>query len=112
MIKVKIANNRRYYVFLDRDALGRVDHLCSACLKNAKRQSSYKKTSEKQRSKDIILVIKDPPASAGGIISDIGSVSGLGRSPRGGHSNPLRYSCLENPMDRGAWQATVQGLHE
>ena len=39
-------------------------------------------------------------------IKDMGSVPGLGRSPGGGHGNPLQYSCLENPMDRGAWQAT------
>ena len=38
---------------------------------------------------------------------DMGSVPGSGRSPGGGHGNPLQYSCLENPMDRGAWQATV-----
>ena len=38
---------------------------------------------------------------------DMGSIPGLGRSPGGGHGNPLQYSCLENPMDRGAWQATV-----
>ena len=38
----------------------------------------------------------------------VGSVSGSRRSPGGGHGNPLQYSCLENPMDRGAWQATVQ----
>ena len=38
---------------------------------------------------------------------DMGSVPGLGRSPGGGHSNPVQYSCLENPMDREAWQATV-----
>ena len=37
---------------------------------------------------------------------DVGSIPGSGRSSRGGHSNPLQYSCLENPMDRGAWQAT------
>ena len=37
----------------------------------------------------------------------MGSIPGLGRSPGGGHSNPLQYPCLENPMDRGAWQATV-----
>ena len=37
------------------------------------------------------------------------SISGLGRSPRGGHDNPLQYFCLENPMDRGAWWATVHG---
>ena len=36
----------------------------------------------------------------------MGSIPGLGRSPGGGHGNPLQYSCLENPMDRGAWQAS------
>ena len=39
-----------------------------------------------------------------------GLISGLGRSPGGGHGNPLQYSCLENPMDRGAWWATVHGV--
>ena len=38
---------------------------------------------------------------------DLGSMPGLGRSPGGGHGNPLQRSCLENPMDRGAWRATV-----
>ena len=42
---------------------------------------------------------------------DLGSVSGLGRSPGEGNDNLLQYSCLENPMDRGAWQATVHGSH-
>ena len=41
---------------------------------------------------------------------DPGSIPGLGRSPGKGDGNPLQYSCLENPMDRGAWQATVYGL--
>ena len=41
---------------------------------------------------------------------DMGSIPGLGRSPEGGHSNPLQYSCLENPMDRGAWWAPVHGV--
>ena len=41
---------------------------------------------------------------------DTGSIPGLGRSPGGGHGNPLQYSCLENPMDRGAWWATVHGV--
>ena len=40
-------------------------------------------------------------------LRDAGSISGLGRSPGGGHGNPLQYSCLKNPMDRGAWRATV-----
>ena len=48
-------------------------------------------------------VVKNPPAKTG----DVGLIPGLGRSPREGNGNPLQYSCLENPMDRGAWQATV-----
>ena len=46
-------------------------------------------------------MVKNPPANAG----DSGSIPGLGRSPGGGNGNPLQYSCLEDPMDRGAWQA-------
>ena len=41
---------------------------------------------------------------------DLGSIPGSGRSPRGGHGNPLQCSCLQNPMDKGAWQATVHGV--
>ena len=48
------------------------------------------------------LVVKNPPANAGDE-RDVGSIPGSGRSPRGEHGNPLQYSCLENPMDRGAW---------
>ena len=48
------------------------------------------------------------PASAGDVI--MGSIPELGRSPGGGHGNPLQYTSLENPMDRGAWQATVHGV--
>ena len=55
------------------------------------------------------LVVKHLPASAGDI-RDVGSIPGLGRSPGGGRGNPLQYSCLENPMDRGAWQASVHGV--
>ena len=51
-------------------------------------------------------MVKNPPANAGGI-RDVGLITGLGRSPGGGHGNPLQYSCLENPMDMGAWWATV-----
>ena len=52
------------------------------------------------------LVVKNPPANAGDT-RDAGLIPGLGRSPGGGHGCPLHYSCLENPMDRRAWQATV-----
>ena len=41
---------------------------------------------------------------------DMGLIPGLGRSPAGGNGNPLQYSCLENPMDRGAWRASVHGV--
>ena len=51
-------------------------------------------------------MVKNLPANAGDT-RDVGSVSKLGRSPGGGHDNPLQYSCLENPMDRGAWWAIV-----
>ena len=43
---------------------------------------------------------------------DLGSIPGLGRSPGEGHGNPFQYPCLENPMDRGAWQAIVHGVAE
>ena len=43
-------------------------------------------------------------------VGDLGSIPGLGKSPGGGHGNLLQYSCLENPMDRGAWWATVHGV--
>ena len=51
-------------------------------------------------------VIKNLPVSVG----NAGSIPGLGRLSREGNGNPLQYSCLENPMDRGAWQATVHGV--
>ena len=54
-------------------------------------------------------MVKNPPANAE-CVRDVGLNSGLGRSLGGGHGNPLQYSCLENPMDRQAWQATVHRL--
>ena len=51
-------------------------------------------------------VVKKPPANAGDV-RVVDSFSGLGRSPGGGHGNPLQCSCLDNPMDRGAWGVTV-----
>ena len=53
-------------------------------------------------------MVKNPPANAG----DVSSIPGLGKFPGGGHGNPLQYSCLENPMDRGAWRATVHKVTE
>ena len=57
----------------------------------------------------VVLVIKNLPANAGDV-RDLGSSPGMGRSPGEGNGNPLQYSCLENPMDRGAWRATVHGV--
>ena len=49
----------------------------------------------------VALVVKNPPTNAGGV-RDVGLIPGLGRTSGGGHGNPLQYSCLENPADRGA----------
>ena len=56
-------------------------------------------------------MVKNLPASAGDK-RDVGSIPESGRSPGGRHGNPLQYSCLENPMDGGAWRATVHGIAE
>ena len=53
------------------------------------------------RASQVALVVKNLPANA----ADPGSIPGLGRSPEAGNGNPLQYSCLANPMDRGAWWA-------
>ena len=55
--------------------------------------------------------VKNPPANAGGI-GDAGLIPGSGRSPEGDSDNPLQSSCLQHPIDRGAWQATVHGGHK
>ena len=67
--------------------------LFSACILNRK-------------SSQVALVVKTLPANAGDL-RDVASVPGLGRSPGEGNGYPLHYSCLENPMDRGVWRATV-----
>ena len=55
------------------------------------------------------LVVKNLPANAGDV-RDVGSIPGSGRSHGEGNGSSLQYSCLENPMDRGAWRATVHGV--
>ena len=55
----------------------------------------------------VVLVVKNPPANAG----DLGLIPGSGRSPGGENGNPLQYSCLEKPTDRGAWWATVHQVN-
>ena len=66
---------------------------------------SEKLDARASRASQVVSVVKDPPANAG----DAGSIPGAGRSPRGGPGHPLQYSCLENPMDRGAWWAWSMG---
>ena len=56
-------------------------------------------------------MVKNPPANAGDL-RDVGPIPGLGRSPGEENGNPHQYSCIENPMDRGAWWATVHGVTE
>ena len=58
------------------------------------------------RASQVVLVVKNHPDNAGDV-RDAGSIPGLRRSPGGGPGNAFQYSCLENPMDRGAWRATV-----
>ena len=59
----------------------------------------------------VALAVKNPPANAG-LIRDVGQIPGLGKSLGGGHGHPFQYSCLENPMDRGAWWATAHWVTE
>ena len=64
------------------------------------------KRNKLQASSQVTIMVKNSPANAG----DAGFLPGSGRCPGGGHGSPLQYSCLENPMDRGAWQATVHSV--
>ena len=59
----------------------------------------------------VVFVVKNMPANAGDL-RDVGLIPGSGRSPGGGNGNPLWYTCLENPTDRGAWQAAVHRIAE
>ena len=65
--------------------------------------------SSSNRASQVAQWQKNLPANAGDT-GAAGLVPGSGRSPAGGHGNPLQYSCLETPMDRGAWRATAHGL--
>ena len=64
-----------------------------------------------KRAPQVVLMVEKPPAKAGDI-GDLGLIPGSGRYPGVGNSNLIQYCCLENPMDRGAWQATVDGAIE
>ena len=63
----------------------------------------------KEEASQVAQMVQNPPANAGDI-RDVSSMPGSQRSPGGGHSNPFQYFYLENPMDRGAWRATVHRI--
>ena len=84
-------------------------YLCNFSLNLKLVQNKVVKKKSTSWASQVALVVKNPPASAGDI-RDVGSIPGSGRSPRGGHGNPLQHSCLENPMNRGAWGTTVHGV--
>ena len=69
----------------------------------------FGKCYKQKRASQMALVVKNPPANEGDIRHK-GSIPGLERLPEGRHGNPFQYSCLENPMDRGAWRATIHGV--
>ena len=58
----------------------------------------------------VMVMVKSLPANAGDVLIDLCSIPRMGRSPGGGHGKPLQYSCMENPIDRGAWHAIVHGI--
>ena len=75
----------------------------------AKSQTWLSDWTELNRASPVVLVVKNLPTNAGDI-RDLGSIPGSGTSPGGEHGNPLQYSCLENPMDRGTWQPAVHSV--
>ena len=79
--------------------------------KRASQSKFLRQNLKVDRASQATLVVKNLPASAGDV-RDAGSIPGSGRSPGGGNGTPLRYSCLENPRDRGAWGATVHRVTE
>ena len=81
----------------------------SLIIKQGKKEISISDLVNVPGASQVSLGVKNSPANAGDI-RDVGLIPGSGRCPGGGHGNPLQYSCLENPMDRGAWRATVHGV--
>ena len=71
--------------------------------------STTSQTLLKLRASQVALGVKSMPTDAGDI-RDVGSIPGLGKSPGGGNGNSLQYSCLEDPMDRESWRATVHSI--
>ena len=72
-------------------------------------QQNLSLTTLAQRASQVALVVKNLPANAGDIRA-MDLIPCAGRSPGGGHGNPLQYTCKQNFLDRGAWRATVHGI--
>ena len=94
-------------VFLPGESQGRWS-LVGCCLWHRTESNTTEATMQQQQQAEfqVALVVKNPPANAGDV-RDVGSIPGSEKSPRGGNGNPLQDSCLENPMDIGAWQAAA-----
>ena len=86
-----------------------IDHMTSFRVLNSSPDDSLKKLNLSSIGERSFLRSSVGKASAHNV-GDLGLIPGLGSSPREGNGNPLQYSCLENPMDRGAWWATVHGI--
>ena len=91
--------------------------LCSVFLGKSTQITCHMDQSLLLQAKEVMVfpggsVVKNPPANAGDARENVGLIPESGRSPGGGNGDPLQYSCLENCMDRGAWQYTVCGVEE
>ena len=91
--------------FLTHWATGEAQHLCCIIIFKISLYLPYCSFEASQ----VVLVVKNLPANAGDV-RNVGSLPGLGRSSGGRHDSPLQYSCLENPMNRGAWWTIVHGV--
>ena len=90
-------------------------HSVSQCLDLADLVSEWWLASSvhsQSRASQLAIMVKNPPANPEDILGDMGLIPGSGRFSRGDNGNPLQYSCLKNPMDRGTWWATVHGVAE
>ena len=90
------------------EELGGLQSIGSQSWTRLKRLSSSSSSICQLWASQLAEVVKNVPANAG----DMGSITGLGRSSEGGHGNPLQYSCLDNPLDRETWRATVHRVAE
>ena len=87
-------------------AKSRTSNSTHGCFFKESKNTHLKQYMHSYRASQVVLVLKNLPANAG----NVGLIPGLGKFPGGRHGNPLQYSCLENPMDRRAWQATVHWI--